>query len=105
MLYFNIDAIYSTDYNRTMETAMPLASDLGLKIKSYHPFKIDIPAFLEETKGKNVLIVGHSNTSPGFANKLIGAEIYPNMADDNNANLYIVTIQDELARHVLIKIQ
>lgn len=102
---FGIDAIYSTNYNRTLETAKPIAKSKNLKIKTYHPFKIDMEDFYAETKGKNVLIVGHSNTTAAFANKLIGDEIYSEIKDDNNANLYIVTIEGKQISHVLIKMQ
>ena len=47
---------------------------------------------MKKTKGKTVLIVGHSNTTPKFTNGLLGEEKYEDIADDNNANLYVVTI-------------
>lgn len=103
LLHFNIEQIYSTEYNRTQETADLLAKHLALNINTYHPFNIDMEQFLKSTKGKNVLVVGHSNTTPGFANKLIGQEVYPDIADDNNANLYIVTLEGNKVSHVLIK--
>lgn len=87
-----LDAVYSTDYRRTINTALPTASSKGLTITKYHPTKIDYNAFLKDTKGKNVLVVGHSNTIPAFVNRIIGKEKYPDMPHDNNANLYIVTI-------------
>ncbi len=102
---FGIDAVYSTNYNRTMNTGKPTADANNLTIKTYHPFKIDMKAFLQETSGKNVLIVGHSNTTASFANKLIGSEVYGEINDDNNGNLYIVTIHGDKTSHVLIKMQ
>lgn len=86
------DAIYSTDYNRTQQTAAPTAKANELKVISYHPYKLDFDNFLKETKGKTVLIVGHSNTTPHFANKLLKKELFQEIADDNNGNLYIITI-------------
>jgi broad specificity phosphatase PhoE len=100
---FQLDAVYSTNYKRTMHTALPTAKSKNLNIKTYHPFKIGIQQFLKDTKGKNVLIVGHSNTIPTFANKLIGKEIYPTIEDTNNANLYIVTIDGDKISFVLVK--
>jgi len=102
---FGIDAIYSTNYKRTLQTAKPTADDNNVRIKIYDPFNIDMEIFCNETKGKNVLIVGHSNTTAAFANKLIGKEAYPEIKDDNNANLYIVTIEVEKISHVLIKMK
>ena len=86
------DAVYSTEYNRTQQTATPTAKANELEIKSYDPFKLDFERFLKETKGKTVLIVGHSNTTPAFTNKLLQKELFESIDDDNNGNLYIVTI-------------
>ncbi|MCF6346671.1 MAG: histidine phosphatase family protein [Flavobacteriaceae bacterium] len=102
---FQIDAVYSTNYKRTQNTALPTAKKNNLTIKTYHPFKIDMKQFLKDTKGTSVLIVGHSNTTPSFVNKLIGKEVYKDIDDTNNANLYIVTIKGEQISHVLVKIK
>lgn len=88
----DFDAIYSTNYNRTKETAQPTAEKNNLDITVYDPRNIDAKSFLEQTKGKKVLVVGHSNTTPMFVNKLLGKEKYKQIDDSNNANLYIVTI-------------
>ena len=48
--------------------------------------------FASATKGQKVLVVGHSNTTPAFVNTILGERKYPNIDDNNNANLYIVTI-------------
>ncbi|NQW36723.1 MAG: histidine phosphatase family protein [Flavobacteriales bacterium] len=87
-----LDAVYTTNYNRTIETANPTAASHHLKVSKYHPVNIDYKDFIFKTKGKTVLIVGHSNTIPNFVNALIGTEKYNQIADTNNANLYIVTL-------------
>jgi len=102
---FGINKVYSTNYTRTMNTAKPTADEHKLTIKNYHPFKIDMETFRKETAGKNTLIVGHSNTTAAFANKLIGSEVYAEIKDNNNANLYIVTIEGERVSHVLIRMK
>lgn len=84
------DAVYSTDYLRTKQTAQPLAESQGLEITLYHPTKINYEEFMQNTKGKTVLIVGHSNTIPGFVNKLIGQDKYKDIYHNNNGNLYIL---------------
>jgi 2,3-bisphosphoglycerate-dependent phosphoglycerate mutase len=86
------DAVYSTDYKRTKATAKPTALKNNLDLILYHPRNIDIEKFKKETVGKTVLIVGHSNTIPGFVNQLIGEKKYPQIEDDNNGNLYIVEL-------------
>lgn len=86
------DAVYSTDYNRTKQTAQPTAEKNGLELTMYDPRNLDGKAFLEANKGKTVLVVGHSNTTPQFVNSVLGHEKYPDIDDTNNANLYIVTV-------------
>jgi broad specificity phosphatase PhoE len=86
------DAVYSTDYNRTRDTAKPTAEKNGLDITIYDPRNIDVKTFLETTKGKTVLVVGHSNTTPMFVNSIIGTKKYQSIDETNNANLYIVTV-------------
>jgi phosphohistidine phosphatase SixA len=86
------DMVYSTDYNRTKETALPTAKANNIELKFYNPSDMQIGRFMETSKGKTILIVGHSNTTPLFTNGLLGEKKYEMIADDNNANLYIVTV-------------
>lgn len=86
------DAIYSTDYNRTKETAQPTATKNGLELTFYHPYKLDTKTFLKNTEGKTILIVGHSNTTPLLVNAFLGFKKYEDIDDSNNGNLYIVTV-------------
>lgn len=90
-----IDAVYSTKYFRTMETATPTAMTKELKIQYYDPRNMFDSVFKADTRGKSVLVVGHSNTTPIFANKILGDKIYDNMDDNDNSSLYIVTIKGE----------
>lgn len=96
------DAVYSTDYFRTLETAQPTADSNRLEISIYNPRNLDINKFKEETKGKTVLIVGHSNTTPMFVNKLIDTEKYEQIDDANNSNLYIVTLNGNKTYDILL---
>ena len=61
-------------------------------------------SFQYNTKGKTVLIVGHSNTTPMFANKILGKQVYKAIDDKNNSNLYIVTVIGDKTSSVLLKI-
>lgn len=72
MLYTaDIDAIYSTDFKRTRLTAQPLADTLGLEIQTYPPFDSAWTSALPERHaGEQILIVGHSNTTPAIVNHL-----------------------------------
>ncbi|OIQ29151.1 MAG: phosphoglycerate mutase [Bacteroidetes bacterium MedPE-SWsnd-G2] len=88
------DGIYSTNYNRTKQTASPLAVQNDLKISLYEPGHMNSEVFMRISKGKNILIVGHSNTTPQTANKLLGEDRFSQIDDSNNGNLYIITIID-----------
>lgn len=100
----SFDAIYSTDYTRTKLTAKPTADSKKLPILIYNPRDMYSKAFQNQTKGKTILVVGHSNTTNVFANKVIGFDKYQEIKDDNNSNLYIVTLTDKKASSVLLKI-
>ena len=99
------DAIYSTNYNRTIQTAKPTAESKNLEIQTYNPSKMYDSIFKQATKGKTVLIVGHSNTTPIFANKILEEEKYQFMDDNNNASLYIVTITGDKKTSVIEKVE
>ena len=96
------DAVYSTNFNRTIETALPTATKNKLKIDSYDFKTIDVSDFLNSTEGKNVLVVGHSNTTPDFVNSILGFKKYNEIEDNNNSNLYIVTVSSEKISDVLL---
>jgi len=59
-----ITVIYSTNYNRTRQTAKPLAEKKGVTIQDYAPadFSGLAARIKSECAGKSVLVVGHSNT-------------------------------------------
>lgn len=88
----SIDAVYSTNYIRTIETAKPTAELFNTEIKIYDWKSLDVDSIVEGNIGKNVLIVGHSNTTPIVANKLLGKEVYKQIDESDYSNLYIITI-------------
>ena len=49
---FNIDAIYSTNYNRTQQTVGPIAFTEGLQVNMYHPIKLTIQNSFQKPKVK-----------------------------------------------------
>jgi len=89
--HISFDEVYSTDYNRTKETAQPTATKNNLEVKLYDHKSLNAQNFIYNTKRKTVLIVGHSNTTPQFVNTIIGYKKYKDIDDSNNGNLYIVT--------------
>ena len=87
----NFDIIYSTNYHRTLETIKPF-SENGTELIIYNPSKIDYNEFVSNNKGKTILVVGHSNTIPTFTNRISNKNLYNDIEDNNNSNLYVVNI-------------
>ena len=96
------DAIYSTDYKRTLNTVNPISKKFNLSPIIYNPAKVDFELFQTENKGKNVLIVGHSNTIPQFVNALIHQQKYLEIDDDECSHLYIVTVKGKEITDLLL---
>ena len=99
----DLNTIYSTDYERTMMTAAPTAVSRELSIQNYDPATINVEDFKIIHEGENVLVVGHSNTTPDFVNKMLGEEKYPAMDDYDNSSLFIVRIIDDKATAIRLK--
>ena len=87
-----LDAVYSTNYNRTMQTSKPTADSKKLAIINYNPRNMYDSIFQKNTAGKTVLVVGHSNTTPAFVNKILGEKKYKDIDDSDNSCLFKVTI-------------
>jgi len=100
----DFDLIYSTKYNRTIQTAKPTATKQNLEIQYYSPSHLNDEDFKLKTIGKTVLVVGHSNTTPQFVNDILGELKYKDIDDKNNANLYILTVVEKTKNCVLIKV-
>ena len=100
----HFDAIYSTDYKRTLQTATPTAERCQKEITLYNPQNTDIQQFKKDTSGKTVLIVGHSNTIPNLVNQLIDKKQYGDIEETTFGNLYIVTIHGNSASSQLLKL-
>ena len=99
-----LDKIYSTNYNRTIQTVTPISKENNVDISIYSPSKINYKNFISNNIGSKVLVVGHSNTIPFFVNGLINKEFYQQIDDLNNSNLYVVTICGNNISHKLLYI-
>tara|TARA_B100000767_G_scaffold256241_1_gene263143 strand:- start:870 stop:1361 length:492 start_codon:yes stop_codon:yes gene_type:complete len=100
----SFEAIYSTNYLRTLATAEPTAKSQKLEIQLYNPNEQYSEKFKNQTSSKSVLIVGHSNTIPQFVNAILDVEKYPQIKDNNNSNLYVVTLSGENSTSIVLKI-
>ena len=100
--HISFGAIYSTDYKRTLNTVAPIVKKMNLESIIYNPSKVDFELFQLENAGKNVLIVGHSNTIPQFVNGLIHQQKYQEMDDNEFSHLYIVTVKGKEITDLLL---
>jgi broad specificity phosphatase PhoE len=100
-----LDAIYSTNFKRTLNTVKPLTIAKNLTSIIYNSYKINYQDFKNKHKNQTVLIVGHSNTTPEFANKIIGKMVYSQITEDNFSNIYKVTIIDDNVTYELLTME
>ena len=69
-----LSAIYSTDYTRTKNTALPTAKIKGMEIEEYNEEElVDFSKLLIKCK-QDALVVGHSNTTGVLSGLLVGEE-------------------------------
>ncbi len=85
-----IQSILVTEYQRTQQTAAPLARKLNVAPKEIKGVPATVEA-LRAVKAGAVLVSGHSNTLPEIITALGGPAI-PKIAEDEFDNLYVLTI-------------
>ncbi|NVJ59742.1 MAG: histidine phosphatase family protein [Gammaproteobacteria bacterium] len=90
----NITAVFSTNYNRTLQTATPIADLINVSIQLYDPSKLDSFATQLKSMKENILVVGHSNTTPELASKLSGVNVQP-MSEQDYHRLLIVSFEND----------
>jgi phosphohistidine phosphatase SixA len=92
-----IHNIYSTNYKRNTATAMPLAKKLKMPIKIYDSKqpKIEAVAILQANEGKNILIVGHSNTVLETIEALGGKKPIDSISDSDYDYLFQLIISPD----------
>jgi 2,3-bisphosphoglycerate-dependent phosphoglycerate mutase len=90
-----IDSIFATNYKRTKLTGFPLADKIGISVRTYDPAKIKILAkeWMGNAKGKNLLIVGHSNTVLEIIEAFGGSKPVKELTDDDYDYLFELTIK------------
>lgn len=97
----SLEAIYSTNYNRTKSTAEPTAITKKLEINDYDPEKLkDFSSFLLERK-QDALVVGHSNTTAVLAGLLVNEELGEIDLEIYNRVYQVVICNDNGRLHLL----
>ncbi|MBV9497332.1 MAG: histidine phosphatase family protein [Acidobacteria bacterium] len=92
----NVTVAYSTATTRTRSTAKAL----GVAVTEYSSSADLAKKILAEDRGKNVLVVGHSNTVPDLV-KAFGIAAAPEIGDNDYDNLFIVVIPDAGAARLI----
>jgi len=92
-----LDAVYSTPYKRTQQTALPTAEAHSLQINSYSSGEEEsfLKKILSKYAGGNVLIIGHSNTVPVLANHLSGSTQFSPLDDFTYDNIFIASVSQK----------
>ena len=96
-----LEAVYSTEYTRTVNTALPTSTSKGLEIQPYTSEDLEAFALSLFDKKQNSLVVGHSNTTGYLAGLLIDEEgedisldiydrIYQVVVSGNTARLHLL---------------
>ena len=86
-----IQAIYSTDYRRTLETVKPTAESTSKLIEVYDGDNLEDFAKDLRARDRRALVVGHSDTTPELV-KLLGGEPGSPIAPDEYDRMYILTL-------------
>src|SRR5215213_406066 len=99
-----VRGIYTSQFQRTQQTAEPLAKRLGvtvspvpLSVKPSNPREVSDESIRELTKkieahaGGAVLIVGHSNSVPEVI-RVLGGDAVPKIDESRFDDLFVVTV-------------
>jgi len=87
----DLAAIYSTNTRRTMETAAPTARATGLTVLPYDGNNLETFANMLRATPGNILVVGHSNTTPALVKALGGKPGTPIVEATEYDRLYVLT--------------
>lgn len=81
--------IFSTNYQRTRNTAAPLGAHIGVGTQTYDTRDTSFISRLKLMK-ENTLVVGHSNTVDDIINNLTGQSLLKDLRDEEYGDLFIV---------------
>jgi broad specificity phosphatase PhoE len=90
-----VSAIFTTPWERTRQTAAPLAAALGLapaEIRTGPAYAGEVASTIRDKHaGSTVLVVGHSNTTTDVL-RALGVADAPKIEDAEYDNLFVVTL-------------
>ena len=81
--------LYSSNYNRTLSTAAPLAAYFNIKTITYNA--ADLTALKNQLLAQDgvVVVIGHSNTTPQLAS-LLSNQAIENMDEEQYGHYYLL---------------
>jgi broad specificity phosphatase PhoE len=90
----DIKHIFSTDFIRTRNTALPTAEAASVPIQTYDPSNHDELVMQLRSLEGNILVVGHSNTVSQLANYFLSdGEKFADLTDLEYEFIYVVTLE------------
>lgn len=100
----HFDAVLTTPYARTRETARPFAGSAGVPLTETpvtRTFAADVAArVLQAHRGGTVLVVGHSNTTPAVI-RALGVASVEDLSEEEYDDLFVVTVEPDGAARLL----
>lgn len=89
-----VNAIYASEFQRTQETAAPLAERLNIDVEIANPYEYEdfMRDVLSDHKGDIILVVTHSDAIAPLVEELHGSKRLPEIGPDEYDDVYIVTI-------------
>jgi broad specificity phosphatase PhoE len=85
-----IDLVFATTFQRTQETAQPLATAFNKELLIYRNNAVDsIATVVKNNSNKNSVLVGHSGNIPAIIEKVTGQKVAA-IKEDQYDKLYII---------------
>jgi hypothetical protein len=101
---FDLTGVFSTPFTRTLSTVTGAAAGHQLAVTPYRPAGIPklAQSFKDDDTVQRAVIAGHSNTTPGLINQLMGkAHLLESIPEDQYDNFYVVILSDPPVIHEL----
>lgn len=87
---FEVDRVFSSQYQRTQQTAAPIADRADRVVEAYNAADLEgFSQILKPLRGETVVVLGHSNTNPELA-QLITGHSFPPIADDQYDLIFVI---------------
>lgn len=93
---YKVSAMYASEYKRTQQTAAPLAAKSGVTVERYDPRKLkDMEATLRASKARNIVVVGHNNTTPALVNLFVKYEQFKQFPESEYSKIFILKFRKD----------